>query len=327
MNNVTNNPLLTILITTYNRSIALDAVLNMLASYQEKGLLFNVLVSDDCSTDNTQEIGKKWTSKIKGFSFIQTKQNMGMDNNFQNVYNNFHTDYCWLLGDTRYISFESLSTILDILSTSQYDALILRCRNEMPHERIIYNEINNLMSQQGWHITNNASCIIPKHFINKYLYHRYFGTTFLHMGIFVENLCMQKHWSVLYLGDVNITEMNIENFNKVGWTKHPFLNFGKFWYEFIMSLPNQINIDIKHKVLKDHDRYTHIFSISDVHRQIVMYRKTYVNSYLENRKYMPYVIDKPLWIYDLLIRITPINFYMTLFNIYQFLKKLRCSNK
>lgn len=311
------SPLLTVLVTTYNRAQVLDALLEMLEDYQQRGLVFDVLVSDDCSPDNTVEVCEKWGRRLKGFNFIKTERNLGMDNNFRNVYENCQTDYCWLLGDTRHISYEGLKSIIDALETKEYDALILKCREEMPQKRIEYGDINELMSNQGWHITNNASCVIPRTFINSNLYNRYMGTTFLHMGIFVENLCLKKSFKVLYMGDVEITELNVVSFDKVGWTKHPFLNFGKLWYEFVMSLPNQIDVDIKHKVLLDHDKHTGLFSLSDVHRKMVSFGETYKRSYIENRKYMRYVTSHPTIVYDILIRCIPLCMYTTAFSFYK----------
>lgn len=315
------DPILTILVTTYNRAVVLDELLGMLASYQGKGLVFNILVSDDCSTDHTADICEKWSQQLHGFKCITTACNLGMDNNFRNVYENFNTDYCWLLGDTRHISFEGLKNVIETLESAQYDALILKCREEMPKTRITYAHINALMKEQGWHITNNASCVIPKRFINEALYHRHLGTTFLHMGIFIENLCLMERFKILYMGDVCITELNMVSFRKVGWTKHPFLNFGKLWYEFVMSLPNQIDVDTKHFVLKEHNRHTRIFALSDVHRQILTHGEAYIESYRENRKYMRYVTDKPIIFYDILINIIPQSFYHFLFNIYRLLFK------
>lgn len=319
-----NNSILTILITTFNRAKVLDVLLEMLHNYQQKGLAFNILVSDDCSTDNTDDICTKWKEVLQGFSYIKTAKNSGMDNNFRNVYENCQTEYCWLLGDTRHISYQGLKSVIDTLNKQEYDALILRCREEMPQKRIVYTEINELMSNQGWHITNNASCVIPRRFINNYLYNRYMGTTFLHMGIFVENLCLAEKFKVLYMGDVDITELNVVSFDKVGWTKHPFLNFGKLWYEFIMSLPNQIDIDVKRKVLLDHDKFTGLFSLREIHKKMVSFGEIYKKSYTDNRKYMPFVTSHPLIAYDILIKYIPLNFYTFAFFFY---KKIIKRNK
>ena len=314
-------PLLTILITTFNRATVLDVLLELLRSYQQRGLDFKVLVSDDCSSDNTEEICSKWRPKMQGLSYIRTNSNSGMDNNFKNAYENFDTEYCWLLGDTRHISYEGLRSILEILSEKKYDALILRCRTEMPQKRIVYSDISTLMNEQGWHITNNASCVIPQKFINQVLYHRHMGTTFLHMGIFVENLCQMENFKVLYMGDVYITELDVPQFNKVGWTKHPFLNFGKLWYSFIMSLPNQIDIDLKHKVLLDHNKYTKIFTPQKMPRFLFHYGETYRNSYIQNRRFMQYVSTCPLFIYDIIVKYIPLQLYHYLASIYFVFKK------
>ena len=298
-------PLLTILVTTYNRAVVLDELLSMLASYQKKKLLFNILISDDCSPDTTMDVCNRWAGELSGFSYIKTERNMGMDNNFMTAYEHFETPYCWLLGDTRHISYEGLRNVLDVLSTNTYDALILRCREEMPQERITYTDINTLMKSQGWHITNNASCIIPRKFIQAALYHRYLGTTFLHMGIFCENLCHMEHFCVLYMGDVYITELEVPAFNKVGWNKHPFLNFGKLWYTFIMSLPNQIDIEVKQQVITDHNKYTHILDLKKMPASKVAYGKTLTDNYKACRNYVPFVSHVPLWAYDLVLLYIP----------------------
>lgn len=302
---MTAEPLLTILVTTYNRASVLDVLLDMLSSYQEKGLAFNILVSDDCSSDSTRDVCNKWEKRLNGFSFIRTECNLGMDNNFMTAYEHFDTPYCWLLGDTRHISYEGLKNVIEVLEEHTYDALILRCRDEMPQERIVYSDINTLLAVQGWHITNNASCIIPKKFIQAILYHRYLGTTFLHMGIFIENLCLMEQFKVLYMGDVYIKELNVPTFNKVGWNKHPFLNFGKLWYTFIMSLPNQIDIEIKEKVIYNHNEHTHILDLRKMPASKVVYGQTFIDNYKTCRRYVPLVSHSPVWVYDMIILHTP----------------------
>ena len=55
----TSKSLLTILITTYNRAPVLDKELEILYGYEKRGLMFDVMVSNDCSSDNTEEICMK----------------------------------------------------------------------------------------------------------------------------------------------------------------------------------------------------------------------------------------------------------------------------
>ncbi len=309
--------ILTILVTTYNRAVALNVLLEMLVSYQKRGLAFRVLVSDDCSNDNTEEICRTWENRMQRFSYIKTHQNLGMDNNFRNAYEHVETPYCFLLGDTRHISYEGLKNVIEQLQQSEYDAFILRCREEMPKVRKVYTDITTLMKEQGWHITNNASCVIPKRFINPSIYQRYMGTTFLHMGIMVDNLCQMPSFKVLFMGDVDITELEILGFNKIGWAMHPFLNFGKLWYEFVMLLPDKINNALKQRVLIDHNRYTRLFALKEIPLKMALYGEEYVKSYRDNRSYMKYVTETPLIAYDFLISLVPMKCYQTLYAIYK----------
>lgn len=292
---------LTILIPTYNRADVLEALMEMLYQYQTRGLEFSVLVSDDCSTDSTPQVCRKWQEKIQHLHYTKTEANMGMDNNFRTAYEACETDYCWMLGDTRYITFEEMQSLIAVIQKGAYDAFILKCRDEAPAQSQVYTDINKLMSEQGWQITNNASCVIPKKFISKDHYNRYMGTTFLHQGIFVEGLCMLPTFKVKYLSDVRVKDLRVGDFRKVGWTRHPFLNFGKLWYTYVMSLPNQLTVETKQKVIMDHNRFTHILDLTTMPGYKNAYKQVFVKSYHENRKYVKYVVAKPVWMYDLMI--------------------------
>ena len=308
--------ILSILITTYNRSIALDYLLEKLNDYQKRGLSFSIVVSDDMSTDNTLEICNKWKSLIQNLKVVTTESHTSMDNNFVMAYNACETKYCWLLGDSRYIFYEELQKIINILSKDKYDALILRCRDDITIESKVYTEINNLIDEQGWHITNNASFVIPTKYFNYNIYHRYMGTTFLHYGIAIENLCLLNSFKVAYISDIFVKDISVEGFIKKGWSGHSFYNFGEYWYTFIMSLPCQIKLEIKEKVLKDHNKHTDIFSVFTVIRTKAMYNDEYVQSYKKCRKYMPFVSNIPICIYDLCM-LTPISLLKGLKKIYR----------
>lgn len=313
--------LLTILVTCYNRANFVDVILDRLYDYQQHGLIFNVLVSDDNSSDNTKAICDKWKFKIHGYKYVCTSLNKGMDNNFRLAYESFTTDYCWMMGDTRIISFDELKMIICVLNKREYTALILRCRDDITKVSKVYTDINNLMSDMGWHITNNASCVIPKKFINKNIYKRYLGTTFLHMGIMVDNLCLLDTFKVAYLPDVHVCEIIVPGFKKIGWTAHPFYNFGKCWYEFVMSLPNQIDVDIKHKVLKDHDKHAKFVSVSRIIRNRIIYGPVYKYSYFKNRRFIRFVSDTPLWLYDLKFLLPLLPFKMLKYLYFSLLNK------
>lgn len=302
--------ILSILITTYNREDYLEKLLGILCEYQKLGLVFNIVVSDDFSTDNTENVCYRWKDELSNYKYVRLSSNQGMDRNFLSAYLNCETEYCWLLGDHRYVEYEELKRILSLLEKARYDALILNChpKNNLPEKE--YNEINGLLIDLGYNITNNASCIIPKRFVTPWAYKRFINTTFLHMGIFVENLCMMDSFRVLFVNDIKVKDLELPvSFTMSGWNRHAFLNFGKLWFECIMSLPNQISIENKFDVLLSHNRMTGIFDIDNVLLEKQKYGDDYVKSYKENRQYMKFVSDVPLWRYDARLIYVPLPFY------------------
>ncbi|MBH8565037.1 glycosyltransferase family 2 protein [Nostoc sp. CENA67] len=96
------NKLLTIAIPTYNRAELLDKQLAWLAQ-SIKGFESEceILVSDNCSTDNTQEVIKKWQQNLSNFTFKINKhpENLGVMRNIMYCLNSATTEYVWTIGD------------------------------------------------------------------------------------------------------------------------------------------------------------------------------------------------------------------------------------
>lgn len=178
---------LTIAIPTYNRAIAVDSLICQLFSYIEQGLSFDIFVCDNASLDSTARVVKKWMGKIPTLSYYRQSKNVGADLNFLTCYMNFTTPYLWLLGDTRIISYNEMRFLLNELDKG-YDAFILCCHPLMRLPLKIYTDINDLVSEQGWHITNMASCIISQQFAIVDVYERYLNTNFIQLGGFIEYL-------------------------------------------------------------------------------------------------------------------------------------------
>src|SRR3712207_2389249 len=104
-----SKPLLTILITTYNRAPLLHALLGLLDGYRKRGLHFDIIVSNDHSTDDTQALCGQWQERMPNLRYVETQVHEGMDPNFIRAYSACTTDYCWLLGDARFVSYEGLT--------------------------------------------------------------------------------------------------------------------------------------------------------------------------------------------------------------------------
>ncbi|AKG23277.1 glycosyltransferase family 2 protein [Calothrix sp. 336/3] len=94
--------LLTIAIPTYNRAAKLDKQLAWIAraikGFESECEIF---VSDNCSTDQTQEIIQKWQQMLPSVTFKSHKQpeNLGVMKNIIHCIKSATTKYVWTIGD------------------------------------------------------------------------------------------------------------------------------------------------------------------------------------------------------------------------------------
>ncbi len=92
-----NKPLLTVAIPTYNRSNTLKKVLNQLS--KEKNQSFQIIVSDDSSSDDTEIMVKKYQKSLQNLSYHKNEVNLGHSGNILKLYDLAKTRYIWFLSD------------------------------------------------------------------------------------------------------------------------------------------------------------------------------------------------------------------------------------
>jgi len=106
---VNSSPLVTIGIPTYNRANATLSLALKSACNQDYPNL-EIIVSDNCSVDNTEEIVKSF--KDKTIKYIRQKTNIGPNNNYNACLNAAKGDYFILLHDDDLIDDDFVSTCL-----------------------------------------------------------------------------------------------------------------------------------------------------------------------------------------------------------------------
>jgi len=152
--------LLTIAIPTFNRANLLDQQLSWLAKviqgYESE---CEILVSDNCSTDNTQAVIKKWQGILDKVTFHNHKnpQNVGVIKNIVNCINRSKTDYVWTIGDDDPIQDRALTYVLQKIKQCHNLSLILlnfSGRNKITGEpvhppKIVGNRWFDIASEDG----------------------------------------------------------------------------------------------------------------------------------------------------------------------------------
>jgi len=112
-----NKKLLTISIPTWNRAEFLKVALEELRSQLDGPLsdFVNVLVSDNCSTDNTAKIIDQFMSSGLDIQYIRNESNLGWGRNFQQCISEAETDHVLLLSDDDVLVDDSISRVIDLI--------------------------------------------------------------------------------------------------------------------------------------------------------------------------------------------------------------------
>jgi glycosyltransferase involved in cell wall biosynthesis len=108
--------LLTIAIPTYNRSELLDKQLTWLAdAIQGYESECEILVSDNCSTDETKEVVAKWQLKLSNvtFNYNRNSQNLGVLKNIGYCLKAAKTKFVWTIGDDDPIQTRAVAYVMD----------------------------------------------------------------------------------------------------------------------------------------------------------------------------------------------------------------------
>ncbi len=106
----------TVVTTTYNHDNYIEKCINGIVS-QKTNFKFELLISDDCSTDNTREIIKKYAKKYPDIvKPIFREKNLGAMDNFVITLNEVHSEYVALCdGDDEWTDEKKLQMQVDFL--------------------------------------------------------------------------------------------------------------------------------------------------------------------------------------------------------------------
>lgn len=119
---------LSIAVPTYNRAYSLKKTLYSISS-QIKSCpeLINqvqVVVSDNGSGDDTEEVLAKFDSGVVNFRYYRQNENLGLDRNMRYLYNICDSEYVWYFSDDDVLYANAIKKIVAALQLQQPDALL-----------------------------------------------------------------------------------------------------------------------------------------------------------------------------------------------------------
>lgn len=125
MMNMNRRPLLSILIPTYNRADCLEFNLKHLVSQLDEIPLdmVEVIVSDNCSSDRTEEVFKNF-SRYKGLKFLRAEKNIGAELNCLKLLHESGGQFVWIFGDDEVLCATGLSKVVSLLEKNKKIGLL-----------------------------------------------------------------------------------------------------------------------------------------------------------------------------------------------------------
>jgi glycosyltransferase involved in cell wall biosynthesis len=133
-----NNTILSICIPTYNgASSFLNEVLETACKILQSFEGVEVIVSDNCSTDNTNNVVQEYSKKEPRIRSYRNPENLGFNKNMLLLMDQYAKgDYLWMIGDDDIINIDALHFILEVLKKGAVDYLSLSYKYISPDEYI-----------------------------------------------------------------------------------------------------------------------------------------------------------------------------------------------
>jgi len=183
---MTNKPLLSICIPTYNRSEflkdALDSILRQINENNKDKV--EICISDNASEDNTEELVKEYQKKSPiPIIYHKNEKNMGADYNYLKVVEIANGEYCWLLGSDDIIEEGGIDTVLEEIEKNR--DIVIFYTNVQKYDITLKKKINDTFADKLTHLKDTTA--------NGYLeYSKKLPPT----GGYISNLIFNRdHWN------------------------------------------------------------------------------------------------------------------------------------
>lgn len=319
--------LLSICIPTFNRANFLEKTLKMIIN-QINGYesTIEIIVSDNCSCDNTEEIARQYASKYNFIRYYKNHENIGFDRNVDAAIKKSSGEFVWTLADDDYIESDAIGKIINVITSNPEITFIFL-------NYALYKDDFKFVSHSRLSTVSNCVAINGNDFYSKTLFansfvssnvfrrtfwvnakpDQYYGTGWIHVyvarDILLENksyiisdLIVRQVWDDSRLSVRSITEYDV--YIKV------FFDFLKFVHQLPEKGYNKNIYALGKNMLKGEEL-----------RQIVFLKISLSNYNFEYllkifyRMIHYYKFSLSFWLIDLAVLLLPNNFVRSLYNI------------
>lgn len=258
-------PVLCIVIPTFNRAAFLDQCLAFAVEAIGDHAV-PIYISDNCSSDNTTEVVKKWLALYPLIRYSRNHANMGPDRNFEMALKMGQADYVWLLGDTYRITRACVDHLIASLTccAQSPDVVVLNVVGRVIDvPGTTFTDANLLLTRLGWHMTCMSSLVYRRDVLAQAPYARFRSTNFIQVGIIFESI-ENRPFAVEWVPDQSVYGINIAGVIKESWRARVLQVWVERWSNFVMSLPPSYALATKLACIKAHNSKSGLFSIGSM---------------------------------------------------------------
>lgn len=139
-----NEILVSICIPTFNRAKYLDSLLTSIVTQAGFDKSVEIVISDNCSDDNTQVVAKRYTTMYENVLYFRNTENVGMENNFISALSSGSGKFLKLVNDYAIFEPGSIMKIKSLISEHSVNKPVIFFGNNNVDVQVDFQEINSL---------------------------------------------------------------------------------------------------------------------------------------------------------------------------------------
>jgi abequosyltransferase len=151
--------LLSICIPTFNRAELLENTLTSIFNQNANINDFEIVISDNCSTDNTEEVVFKFLAQYANINYTKLPSAIGADNNIVNSLSNGTGQFLKLCNDTAIFQNKSINAMVEMIKNNNVAKPIIFFSNIDNKQVFNYNSSFNTFVQINSFLTTSILAI------------------------------------------------------------------------------------------------------------------------------------------------------------------------
>lgn len=175
---------------TYNRGWCMKEQIERLNTCPKEVLdKIEIIISDNCSTDDTQEVIEYYIRHGFECRYIRHSNNIGADPNFIHCMKEAKGRYVWLLGDDDIIIITSLVKIVEILDTpKEYGLIHIYQKEELEEKVLTIRDKVSMMKYVSYYVTFISANIVNSKYVHTVDLVKYIDSWLMYVPVYLTAL-------------------------------------------------------------------------------------------------------------------------------------------